>query len=113
MPAKITYVAIPDVLTIEVSEESLVKAFDTFASAYEVFSKGASRCTNCNEMKPIYTKRGKDDMNFREIKCGNCGYVRELGTHKIGGTMFAKQWKPPYEPSQAPRPEPQSDHGAF
>lgn len=66
------------------------------------FCELPSSCGNCRKSSLGFRHRNVQGNDFYEVICENpeCAFTFPLGTHKVGGTLFAnhqKGWQPPYQ----------------
>ena len=77
-------------MTVELEAETHKDLFSQLASFQEVF--GETKCGKCGDERLRYIVRtNKDDDEFYEIRCENCGAKLAFGLMKKGGAMFPKR----------------------
>jgi hypothetical protein len=77
-------------LAVEVEGGTMVETFKELAGIAEVF-----RDASCGECKSeaIYprTRKDKDENEYLEMACGDCGATLSYGQNKKGGGIFPKR----------------------
>ena len=84
---KIRYKA--DKCEIEVEGKDTKACFDEIAGAIEVF--GATTCGGCDSTNTVPVVRENKGVQFREMRCVDCGCTMAFGQRKTDGALFPRR----------------------
>lgn len=76
---------------IEVEGDDTKACFDEVASAIEVF--GATTCGACDSTNTVPVLRENQGVQYRDMRCQDCGAALGFGQRKSDGALFPRRTK--------------------